>query len=61
MLRDHLTRAFPFAWTITLVDNASTDRTAAIASGLAARLPGVRLVEPRTARPCRQRTSCPLK
>ncbi|MEZ5322816.1 MAG: glycosyltransferase [Microthrixaceae bacterium] len=26
-LHDHLTRCFPFSWRITVVDNASTDRT----------------------------------
>ncbi|WP_157253683.1 bifunctional glycosyltransferase family 2/GtrA family protein [Nonomuraea typhae] len=37
VLRDYLKRCFPFGWTITVVDNASTDRTPAVAAELAER------------------------
>ncbi|TMR24926.1 glycosyltransferase [Nonomuraea turkmeniaca] len=37
VLRDYLQRYFPFGWTITVVDNASTDRTPAVAAELAER------------------------
>ncbi|MBB5625967.1 bifunctional glycosyltransferase family 2/GtrA family protein [Sphaerisporangium krabiense] len=58
VLRDHLARAFPFAWSITIVDNASTDGTPDIAAGLAARLPGVRLLSlPRKGRGLALRTA----
>jgi len=40
-LRDFLDRSFPLATVVTIADNASTDDTWAIASGLAAGLPGV--------------------
>lgn len=35
VLRHHLTGHFPFDWTITVVDNASTDDTPKVAAGLA--------------------------
>lgn len=38
-LHDYLSRRFPATWRITIVDNASTDDTFAIAQGLAATLP----------------------
>src|SRR5256714_4654186 len=41
-LRAYLDARFPFAARITIVDNASTDRTWDIARGLALELPGVR-------------------
>lgn len=40
-LHGYLTESFPFSWRITIVDNASTDDTFAIATDLAARLDGV--------------------
>jgi putative flippase GtrA len=43
-LHDYLTAGFPFTWRITVVDNASTDGTAACARELAARLPQVSAV-----------------
>jgi glycosyltransferase involved in cell wall biosynthesis len=43
-LHDHLVRRFPFPARITVVDNASTDRTWAIARQLEAELPGVRSI-----------------
>lgn len=39
----YLTHHFPFTWRITVVDNASTDDTLAIATGIAAELPAVRV------------------
>jgi putative flippase GtrA len=42
-LHDYLTSSFPFTWRITIVDNASTDDTLAIATDLAERLDGVRV------------------
>ncbi|WP_424212662.1 glycosyltransferase [Streptomyces sp. BI20] len=42
-LHAHLTRTFPYPFRITVADNASTDRTAALAAGLAAELPDVRV------------------
>ncbi|WP_103961195.1 glycosyltransferase [Nonomuraea solani] len=39
VLRDHLQRYFPFEWTVTVVDNASTDRTPEVAAELAERHP----------------------
>lgn len=39
VLHDYLKRHFPFEWTITVADNASTDRTLAIAAELAERYP----------------------
>ena len=44
MLREHLERDFPFAWSITVVDNASTDGTLRVAGELAADLPNVRVL-----------------
>ena len=41
-LRTFLDRSFPLPTVVTVVDNASTDDTWSIASGLAASLPGVR-------------------
>jgi glycosyltransferase involved in cell wall biosynthesis/putative flippase GtrA len=43
-LHGYLTDHFPFRWRITIVDNASTDDTPAIAADLASRLDGVRSV-----------------
>ena len=43
-LHGYLTASFPFTWRITIVDNASTDDTHAIAVGLVARLPGVGVI-----------------
>jgi putative flippase GtrA len=43
-LHTRLSGEFPFGWRITVVDNASTDRTVAVAGELAAELPGVRVV-----------------
>lgn len=43
-LHDHLSRTFPYAFRITVADNASTDSTPAVAASLAAELPGVRCV-----------------
>ncbi|AXE27071.1 glycosyltransferase family 2 protein [Streptomyces globosus] len=43
-LHDHLGRTFPYAFRITIADNASTDATPRIAADLAARLDGVRSV-----------------
>jgi glycosyltransferase involved in cell wall biosynthesis len=40
-LHAYLSDRFPFAWRITVADNASTDATRAIAQDLAARLPAV--------------------
>ncbi|MER5930304.1 glycosyltransferase [Streptomyces sp. NPDC002054] len=41
-LHEHLTRTFPYAFRITIADNASTDRTPEVAGALAASLDGVR-------------------
>lgn len=41
-LHDHLARTFPYAFRITVADNASTDRTPEVAQRLARTLPGVR-------------------
>ncbi|THA59348.1 glycosyltransferase [Streptomyces sp. A1136] len=41
-LHDHLTRTFPYAFRITIADNASTDRTPDVATALAATVDGVR-------------------
>ncbi|MFJ9827017.1 glycosyltransferase [Streptomyces sp. NPDC101160] len=38
-LHDHLSRTFPYAFRITVADNASTDTTPDVARALAARLP----------------------
>ncbi len=43
-LQHYLAESFPFDCTVTIADNASTDRTSEIATALAAELPGVRLV-----------------
>jgi glycosyltransferase involved in cell wall biosynthesis len=43
-LHAHLTEGFPFTVQITIADNASTDRTLAIATQLAAELPEVRVL-----------------
>ena len=43
-LHRYLTEHFPFAWRVTVADNASTDGTRGIAEQLAHRLPGVGLV-----------------
>ncbi|MER7916809.1 MULTISPECIES: bifunctional glycosyltransferase family 2/GtrA family protein [unclassified Streptomyces] len=43
-LHEHLTRTFPYAFRITIADNASTDGTALLAARLAAELPGVGVV-----------------
>jgi glycosyltransferase involved in cell wall biosynthesis len=43
-LHTHLTRAFPYTFRITIADNASTDRTLAVAHELARDLPCVRVV-----------------
>ncbi|MGG8405699.1 glycosyltransferase [Streptomyces sp. 12297] len=42
-LHAHLARTFPYAFRITVADNASTDRTPEVAASLAAGLPGVRV------------------
>jgi Glycosyl transferase family 2 len=44
VLYDYLERWSPFAWTITIADNASTDATAAVAAELARRRPRVRIL-----------------
>ena len=44
VLSAHLADQFPFDWTITVVDNASTDGTARVARELAEELPGVRVL-----------------
>src|SRR5947209_20281220 len=43
-LHAYLTDRFPLSWTVTIADNASTDRTWPLARHLADRLPGVRAV-----------------
>ncbi|WP_326704666.1 bifunctional glycosyltransferase family 2/GtrA family protein [Streptomyces cyaneofuscatus] len=43
-LHDHLSRTFPYAFRITVADNASTDATPAVAARLAAELRGLRYV-----------------
>jgi putative flippase GtrA len=43
-LHHHLVQTFPYPFRITVADNASTDATAAVASGLVAELNGVELV-----------------
>jgi putative flippase GtrA len=42
-LHDYLSDSFPFTWRITIVDNASTDRTMAVATSLSERWPQVRV------------------
>ena len=44
-LHAYLSAHFPFAWQITIADNASTDGTRALARQLAAELPHLRVVE----------------
>ncbi|MEV6228267.1 bifunctional glycosyltransferase family 2/GtrA family protein [Saccharopolyspora shandongensis] len=44
VLREHLSEGFPFAWTITVVDNASTDGTLGVARELAGSMDGVRVL-----------------
>ncbi|MEV7417454.1 bifunctional glycosyltransferase family 2/GtrA family protein [Streptomyces sp. NPDC089919] len=41
-LHEHLRTTFPYAFRITIADNASTDRTPEVAAALAASVPGVR-------------------
>ncbi|MFD9486999.1 glycosyltransferase [Streptomyces sp. NPDC059991] len=41
-LREHLARTFPYAFRITVADNASTDRTPEVAARLAREMEGVR-------------------
>jgi putative flippase GtrA len=43
-LHTFLTVSFPFSWRITIVDNASTDSTWSVATGLESELSGVRAV-----------------
>jgi putative flippase GtrA len=43
-LQRYLTERFPYTYVITIADNASTDATVAVASELAERLPGVRVL-----------------
>ena len=43
VLHRFLTNEFPYLWTITVADNASTDGTLAVARALADELPGVRV------------------
>ncbi|WNF28137.1 bifunctional glycosyltransferase family 2/GtrA family protein [Streptomyces sp. C11-1] len=43
-LHEHLSRTFPYAFRITVADNASTDSTPAVAAALASELRGVRYV-----------------
>ena len=43
-LHAHLVETFPYPFRITVADNASTDATAQVASGLVAELPAVELV-----------------
>lgn len=43
-LHSYLSETFPYPFWVTIADNASTDRTAAVADELAAELPGVRVV-----------------
>jgi putative flippase GtrA len=43
-LHHHLVQTFPYPFRITVADNASTDATSAVASGLVAELPEVALV-----------------
>lgn len=44
-LHQHLVQTFPYPFRITVADNASTDATSAVASGLVVELPGVVLVQ----------------
>ncbi|WP_369371992.1 glycosyltransferase [Promicromonospora sp. Populi] len=43
VLHQFLSDEFPYQWTVTVADNASTDRTLAVARDLAAELDGVRV------------------
>ncbi len=43
-LHAYLTEHFPLTWRITIVDNASTDRTAAVADELVGTFPGVQFL-----------------
>jgi putative flippase GtrA len=43
-LHAFLVKGFPFSWRITVVDNASSDETEALAHGLARELPSVRVL-----------------
>ncbi len=43
-LHAYLSDRFPFSWRIAIVDNASTDRTLALADRLAEQLPGIRVL-----------------
>jgi putative flippase GtrA len=43
-LHQHLVATFPYPFRITVADNASTDATTVVATGLVAELPGVELV-----------------
>ena len=42
-LHAYLTESFPFTWRITVVDNASTDATLEVATGLVTQYPGVQV------------------
>ncbi|MEB3366814.1 bifunctional glycosyltransferase family 2/GtrA family protein [Saccharopolyspora mangrovi] len=44
VLSRHLGEGFPFSWSITVVDNASTDSTLDVAHGLAREMPNVRVL-----------------
>jgi putative flippase GtrA len=44
VLHEYLTREMPYQWTITIADNASTDRTGAVSAELAERYPEVRVL-----------------
>ena len=44
VLHGFLTEQFPFEWTITVADNASTDATMEVAGELADKYPGVRVL-----------------
>jgi putative flippase GtrA len=44
VLRDYLNDQFPYDWTITIADNASTDNTPTVAAELAARVDRVRVL-----------------
>ncbi|MEO5981546.1 MAG: bifunctional glycosyltransferase family 2/GtrA family protein [Pedococcus sp.] len=44
-LHQHLVQTFPYPFRITVADNASTDATVEVASGLVAELPGVAIVQ----------------
>ncbi|MGW0893560.1 glycosyltransferase [Saccharopolyspora sp. NPDC002578] len=44
VLREHLERDFPFHWSITVVDNASTDATLRVANEMSEAMPNVRVL-----------------